>query len=229
MDGLRYLKQHVDILVITLLKASVALLVSSGFQVIQVSIAEQIFVIGHGGGISLGLMYAVVGVGTGIGPIIARQFTGDDNRRLRFGIGVGYGSAALGLLIVSFLSNFPLVLFGTLFRGIGNGLVWVFSTQLLLQLVPNRARGRVFATEFAFFTLMSATGAAVTGSALDSGMGIDDVLRWMAALTLIPGLLWLLRLMLTDTGAQTSHLQEADKPSALPVVKEAGDGFTQEG
>jgi MFS family permease len=199
VDGLRYLKQHGDILVITLLKASVALLVSSGFQVIQVSIAEQIFVIGHGGGISLGLMYAIVGVGTGIGPIIARQFTGDDNRRLRIGIGVGYGSAALGLLIVSFLSNFPLVLFGTLFRGIGNGLIWVFSTQLLLQLVPNRVRGRVFATEFAFFTLMSATGAVVTGSALDSGMGIDDVLRWMAALTLIPGLLWLLRLMLTNT------------------------------
>lgn len=197
--GLRYLRQHVDILIITLLKASVALLVSSGFQVIQVSIAEQIFVIGKGGGISLGLMYAVVGVGTGISPIIARRFTGDDDRSLRIAIGVGYGSAALGLWIVSLLSSFPLVLFGTLFRGVGNGLVWVFSTQLLLQLVPNRVRGRVFATEFAFFTLMSATGAAVAGRVLDTSLGVAGVLRWMAALTLIPGGLWLLRLILTKT------------------------------
>lgn len=198
--GLRYLRQHVDILLITLLKASVALLVSSGFQVIQVSIAEQIFVIGKGGGISLGLMYAVVGVGTGISPIIARRFTGDDDRSLRIAIGVGYGSAALGLWIVSLLSNFPLVLFGTLFRGVGNGLVWVFSTQLLLQLVPNKVRGRVFATEFAFFTLMSATGAAVTGRALDTSLGIAGVLRSMAALTLIPGALWAWRLLVTKPG-----------------------------
>lgn len=199
VNGLRYLRQHVDILIITLLKASVALLVSSGFQVIQVSIAEQIFVIGKGGGISLGLMYAIVGVGTGISPIIARHFTGDDDHSLRIAIGVGYGSAALGLWIVSLLGSFPLVLFGTLFRGVGNGLVWVFSTQLLLQLVPNRVRGRVFATEFAFFTLMSATGAAVVGRALDTGLGVSGVLRWMAVLTLIPGVLWLLRVMLTKT------------------------------
>lgn len=140
-------------------------------------------------------MYAVVGVGTGIGPILARRFTGDNDRSLRIAIGLGYGSAAAGLWIVSLLSNFPLVLFGTLFRGVGNGLVWVFSTQLLLQLVPNKVRGRVFATEFAFFTLMSAAGAAVTGQALDTSLGIAGVLRWMAAVTLIPGVLWLWRLL----------------------------------
>ncbi len=205
VNGLRYLREHGDILIVTMLKATVALLVSSGFQVIQVGIAEQIFVIGKGGGISLGLMYAVVGVGTGISPIIARRFTGDDDRSLRIAIGVGYGSAALGLWIVSLLSNFPLVLFGTLFRGVGNGLIWVFSTQLLLQLVPNKVRGRVFATEFAFFTLMSATGAAVTGRALDTSLGVAGVLRWMAALTLIPGVLWTLRLML----ARPKYVQEA--------------------
>ncbi len=197
VNGLRYLKAHRDILVITLLKASVALLVSSGFQVVQVNIAENIFVIGKGGGISLGAMYAVVGVGTGISPIIARRFTKDNDRALRTAIGVGYSSAALGLWIVSLLSNFPLVLFGTLFRGVGNGLVWVFSTQLLLQLVPNRVRGRVFATEFAFFTLMSATGAGVTGRVLDTSLGVAGALRWMAVLTLIPAGLWMLRLRST--------------------------------
>ena len=48
----------------------------------MVAIAEDIFVIGEGGGISLGLMLALGGVGTGVGPIVARRFTGDRDRPL---------------------------------------------------------------------------------------------------------------------------------------------------
>lgn len=190
LDGLRYLRRHVDILVVALHKSAVALIVSSGFQVIQVAITKDIFVIGEGGGISLGLMYGFVGIGTGIGPIAARHFTGDRNRPLKWAIVVGYAVAATGLLVASPLSSFPVVLAGTALRGVGAGITWVFSTQLLLQLVPNEVRGRVFATEFALFTLMSAIGAATVGRALDSTLGIPAILLGMAGLTLVPGLLW---------------------------------------
>lgn len=210
LDGLRYLRGHADIFFIALHKSAIALLVSSGFQVIQVTIAEQIFVIGEGGGISLGILYGVVGVGTGVGPIAARRFTGDTERKLRVAILTGYVSAAVGLYIVSLLTNFGLVLFGTLLRGIGNGVVWVFSTQLLLQLVPNRVRGRVFATEFALYTLMSATGAAVSGQALDAGFGVSGVLQWMALLIAIPTGLWLLW-----TFHRKSPHVEAETPTTL--------------
>lgn len=190
LDGIRYLRKHLDILIIAFHKSAVALTVSGGFQVIQVTVAEQIFVIGEGGGISLGLMYAAVGVGTGIGPIIARIFTGDGNRPLRLAIIGGYLVSAAGLIIVSPLQSFAVVLLGTTLRGIGAGIVWVFSTQLLLQIVPSRVRGRVFATEYALFTLMSAGGAAYVGGAVDSGMGISTLLVLMAILVSIPGLLW---------------------------------------
>lgn len=80
LDGLRYMRRHLDVLVIALHKPAVALLVTTGFQVIQVRIAEEVFVWGKGGGISLGIMYGVVGVGTGLGPIMARYFTGDRDR-----------------------------------------------------------------------------------------------------------------------------------------------------
>lgn len=199
LDGLRYLRQQADILVISLHKAAIALLVVSILQVIQVTIAEQVFVIGEGGGISLGLMYGIAGVGTGIGPIIARYFTGDRNRPLRLALIVGYLFAAGGLFLVATLLNFGIVLLGTFLRGIGGGIIWVFSTQLLLQLVPNRVRGRVFATEYALFTLMSATGAAFAGGALDSPLGIANTLYLMAALTIVPTLLWILWLIKIDT------------------------------
>lgn len=190
LDGLRYLGQHRDILFIAAHKAAISLLMVAGFQIVQVAIAEKVFVIGEGGGIGLGLMYGITGIGTGVGPILARYFTGDRARSLRRAIALGYFIGGLGLLIAAPLFNFGLVLLGTTIRGFGGGIVWVFSTQLLLQLTPAEVRGRIFATEFALFTLMSAAGAALAGSGLDSPLGITGLTWTMAGLILIPGIFW---------------------------------------
>jgi MFS family permease len=191
IDGLRYLGKQVDILVIALHKSALSLLMFSGLQIAQVAIAEDIFVYGKGGGIGLGLMFGITGVGTGLGPIVVRYFTGDEDRRLRLAIIWGYLMGGLGLVVTAPLFNFGLVLFGVFLRGVGGGIIWVFSTQLLLHLVPNQVRGRVFATEFALFTLMSAAGSGFAGVALDP-LGISGTIWWMAGLTLIPTLLWTL-------------------------------------
>ena len=82
-DGLRYLRAHLDILFVALQKATLALFLATAFQVIQVAIAQQVFSVGEGGGISMGLMFALTGVGSGLGPIVARRFTGDDARSLK--------------------------------------------------------------------------------------------------------------------------------------------------
>ena len=65
------------------------------------------------------------------------------------------------------LFNFGTVLFGGLVRSIGGGIVWVFSTQLLLQSAPNEIRGRIFGTEFALFTLMGGASSLIIGMLLD--------------------------------------------------------------
>jgi MFS family permease len=191
LNGLRYLRDHKDILVITLHKAANALIVSGAFQVMQVRLTEQVFVIGEGGGTGLGIMYATVGVGTGVGPLVARYFTGDRDRPQRIAIAVSYVITAIGMVIMSSLASFEWVLVGTFLRGVGVGIGWVFSTQLLLQMLPNRVRGRVFATEFAIMTLLNACGAAAGGWALDqSGMGFSALIGAMGGLILIPGVLW---------------------------------------
>ena len=193
VDGLRYLLRHRDNLVVVLHKGAFALTVSGGFQVIQVALADRVFVFGEEGGTGLGLMYMSVGIGTGIGPILARRFTGDRDRSLRIAIAVSYATAAIGLLIVASLTSFGVVLVGTLVRGLGVGIGWVFSTQLLLQMLPDRVRGRVFSTEFAIFTLMNAAAAAGMGWTLDNtGLSISTLLGLMAGLTLLLGTLWVL-------------------------------------
>lgn len=192
-DGLRYLWRHKDNLAIALHKGAFALAVSGADSVVQVAIAERVFVFGEGGGTGLGILYATLGIGTGIGPILARRFTGDKDRSLRIAIAGSYGLASIGLILMATLSSFATLLVGTTIRGIGGGIIWVFATQLLFQKVPDRVRGRVFSTEFAIFTLMSATGSAGGGWLLDnSGLGISGLLRLMAGLVLIPGLLWVL-------------------------------------
>ena len=195
-DGLGYLRQNVDILFIALHKAANALMIAGAFQVVQVALAEQVFIIGEGGGISLGLIYAVLGIGTGVGPILARRFTGDRDRPLRVAIAISYAVGTVGVWLTATIISFPIVLFGTFLRGLGGAIGWVFSTQLLLQLLPDQVRGRVFSTEFALMTLMNAIGAAVGGWLLDVDVSLPSLLIWMGILNLLPGVLWAIWVLL---------------------------------
>ena len=216
VDGLRYLWEHKDFLVIGLHKAAYSLVVVGAFQVVQVTLAEQVFVIGRGGGTGLGLMYAAIGVGTGLGPIMARRFTGDRGPALRAAIAVSYVVTAAGMVVVATLASFGVVLLGIFLRGFGTGIAWVFSTQLLLQLLPDKVRGRVFSTEFAMFTLMNAAGAASIGWLMDAGTYSLGMLLWgMAVMTLLPGVLWLLWLRFGER-------IEAPAEEVLPVVPQTG-------
>lgn len=195
LEGLRYLYEQPDILLIAVQKAAMALTVSAGFQVVQVALAESVFPIGKAGGVSLGLLFGIAGLGTGIGPIVARRVTGDRDKKLRWAIFIGYLTTGLGLILMTPLTSLHSVLLANLLRGIGGGMIWVFSTQLLLQLVPGQVLGRVFSTEFAFFTLMSALGAWATGFMIDSSLGIVGTIWLMSGLTLIPASLWALWLI----------------------------------
>ena len=131
--ALRYMLRHPDILFIAMHKAAISLLLSTGVQVVLVDIARNYFTIGVGGALSLGMMYCMNGVGSGVGPILARRRTGDRDKPLRISISLGYVIAAVGIAIIAPLFNFQTVLFGGFVRSVGGGIVWVFSTQLLLQ------------------------------------------------------------------------------------------------
>ena len=190
-DGLIYLKGELEILVIAVVKAAMAITISGAFQVVQVALAEEVYVIGEGGAISLGILYAVFGVGSGLGPILARRVTGDRDRPMQWAITWSFFITVFGLVLIAPLWGFGFVLVGTLLRSFGNGISWVVSNQLLLQRLPNKVRGRVFSTDFAAFTLANAASTAVGGYLLDStNLGISGLVWLMAGLGLIPGLFW---------------------------------------
>ncbi len=122
LDGLRYLKRETDILFITLHKAALGLLIA-------------------GGATSLGILFAVVGLGTGIGPILSRRLTGDRERTIQRILPPLYLLATLGLVVAAPITSFGTVLLGMFLRTFAVGAIWVFTTQLLYQLVPENYQG----------------------------------------------------------------------------------------
>jgi len=68
----------------------------------------------------------------------------------------------------------------------------VLGTQLLLQIVPNEVRGRVFSTEFAMYTLFAAVSSGISGALIDGSLGVTGILLLGSALLVIPTVLWCL-------------------------------------
>ena len=211
-DGLRYLSEHPDILAIALHKTALTLFFGTTFRVVQVAATDRIFSVGQQGGTELGLLFAVAGIGTGIGPLFLRYFVGDDEWGLRWAIAGGYAVGGLGLLISAQLAGFESMMAGAFLAGIGNGILWVFSSQLLLQLVTAKVRGRVFGTEFAMFTLASAVGSAIAGVAIDSSLGISGVLELMSFCSLVPATAWCIWLA---WGFRTQRQSSEDRTPAV--------------
>ena len=84
---------------------------------------------------------------------------------------------------------------GSFVRSIGSGIIWVFSTHLLLQMVPDEVRGRVFASDFMFFYLGSALASSLVGAALDTSLTISSIIWFLAAISVVPTVLWTLWVM----------------------------------
>ena len=202
MDGFRYLKAQPFILIIALVKA-LGSLVYGAQNVFEIGFAEEVypfmnnrftefFQIEDGGTATLGLIYVISGLGTGLGPLFFRRRLGDAIPRLLLGLTIGFGLMAVGLLFLSTIENFAYFSLLTFIRTIGSGVIWVFSAALLQLLVPDEFRGRVFAFEFACLTLTQSISVLVAGVMQDSwGWSIQQGATVMGAFGIFLFVPWL--------------------------------------
>ncbi len=175
MDGLRYLWARPTILVIALLKASSAL-AFGGMEIVQVTLAETVYPMGDDASGTLGLIYLAVGLGTGLGPMLARRITGDKPSTMYWAILAAYLAMVAGYVTVGFSHTLAMVLLGTFFRTLGTGINWVYASSLLQMQVPKGYLGRVFAFDIAMMTLASSTSTLWAGWAKDNlGWGPSQI------------------------------------------------------
>jgi MFS family permease len=192
VEGMRYLAGEPYILGIALAKAGGAL-VWGAINVIEVPLAEQVFPLMGNGSLTLGILYAATGIGTGVGPLVMRHWLGDSKGAQMRAIHLGFGAMTLGVLGLALAPSLPWVLVATTVRAVGSGGIWVFATVLLQQLLPDHVRGRVFAFEFAALTLTQAISTLWAGYATDQlGLSLQQVFLSAGITSIAMWGLWLL-------------------------------------
>ncbi|AKO04447.1 MFS transporter [Xanthomonas oryzae pv. oryzicola] len=193
-DSLRYLRQQHDIRFLVLQKGLNALLITGSLHVLITTIATQHFPLGQAASLSIGLLYCAAGVGGGIGPLLARVVSIDHTRRLRLGLALSYCISAAGLAVAATMGSFWVVAVGLVIRGAGGGILYMFSSHLLMDILPSELRGRIFGTEHGLRTLLNAVGIAAGSILIEQGLTPRQLLLLMACAALLPFLAWLRRL-----------------------------------
>lgn len=107
-----------------------------------------------GAALGFGIFFFARGVGTGIGPILARRLFKDSEKWPRL-IGLLIVVSGLFYLLVGFSLNGPLLLTLVLvtLAHTASGGNWVLSTVLTQQWVEDEMRGRVFSTDMLLLSL----------------------------------------------------------------------------
>jgi MFS family permease len=206
--GLDYLRQHPAVLVIALLKASKAL-AFGGMSVVEVAFAKEVFPMGADGSGTLGLLYFVVGLSTGLGPLVARRITGDSIKSMYWMILFCYGAMIIGYTMIGWTATLPFLLIATFIRTLGSGIGWVYSSSLLQMTVPNKFLGRVFAFDFAMMTLSASVSTLWVGWAKDSlGLSPQQITLMLASVPAVMAVGWSIFLAL--------HFRRQQKLSARP-------------
>ncbi len=202
LEGLRYLRGEHFIFGVSLVKAGGSL-AWGAINVLEVTYATEVFTLElpaasasleiDSSTATLGFIYALSGLGTGLGPLLLRHWLGDAPLRLRWAISFGFGLLALGIFVLSIAPTLGIFGLGTLVRTVGSGTIWVFSAALLQMIVPDRYRGRVFAFEFAALTLTQSISIFWAGYAQDViGLDVRQVTFSMAIVASVMGLMWLI-------------------------------------
>lgn len=152
---------------------------------------EKIFPIGGQTARGIGALYAARGVGTAIGPIILRRFSGETRSSMQTAIGISFLVGGLFYIAFGSATNFILAVVVLAIAHAGGSVLWINSTVLLQSSVEDNFRGRVFAAELALLTLTMAASNYATGEMLDRfGYSPRAITIGIGILFIIPGLIW---------------------------------------
>jgi MFS family permease len=185
--GIRYLRDNHQILRPALAKGTSTIFLG-GLVYMLVLVSDNILQMGS---IGLGLLYAARGIGTGIGPVIARQqFT--DERQWVVVMGASIALSGAMYLVVGLTQVWWMMFVFVLLAHAASGANWVTSTVLLQKRSEDNFRGRVFSTEWLLFTLGNSLSVVVASVLLEwQIVALQTLISLYAVGLMAAGLLWL--------------------------------------
>jgi MFS family permease len=203
-EALRYIRHRPRVLSLVTVKSAVAL----GNGVLTVF---PLLAAGFGlGGIGTGLLFAVRGAGSLVGPLFTRRVL---SRRgwLLNAIALSMSTYGLAYLGVSAAHWFPLVLALVFLAHFAGGTNWMISSYALQEIVPDRLRGRVFATDMMIATLAVSASQLLVTAVVDT-VSASVVAACCGGVTLLYAIGWRLatrRVSLTDSDPVSALLAQS--------------------
>lgn len=189
IEGVRYVKRRPRVLALLLVKPAWGL--GGGILTLLAVFGDQVFPVGRSAAAGIGVLFAARGIGTAVGPIVARRISGEGKKRMQASIGIAFLIGGAFYMAFGMAKSFIIALVVLGLAHTGGSILWVFSTVLLQRGVEDNFRGRVFAAEFALLTLTMAVSNYLTGELLDRfGLSPRVVAVGIGAFFLLPGVAW---------------------------------------
>ncbi|MGH9928654.1 MAG: MFS transporter [Pyrinomonadaceae bacterium] len=189
IEGARYVKRRPRVLALLLVKPAWGM--GGGILTLLAVFGEKIFPVGKSAATGIGVLFAARGIGTAVGPIVARRISGEGKKRMQVSIGIAFLIGGAFYMAFGWATSFVVALIVLGLAHTGGSILWVFSTVLLQRRVADNFRGRVFAAELALLTLTMAISNYATGELLDRfGLSARAVAIGIGAFFLLPGVAW---------------------------------------
>jgi len=189
IDGVRYVIHRPRVLAMLLVKPAWGL--GGGILTLLAVFGEKVFPVGKSAATGIGVLFAARGIGTAVGPIVARRISGEGKRRMQNSIGIAFLIGGVFYMAFGAATSFVVALIVLGLAHTGGSILWVFSTVLLQRGVEDNFRGRVFAAELALLTLTMAVSNYATGELLDRfRLSPRGVAIGIGAFFLFPGVAW---------------------------------------
>lgn len=151
-------------------KAPVALAGGAGWVVLNI-VAGRTAAFGAAS-LSLGILQAVRGGGTGLGPAIVSTFPAG-SRSATLAPHLSVGLAFVGIALFPLVESAPVLMLVTaLAWGMGGGANWVLSSAALQRLAPDRYVGRLSGLDELATTFAMVLGGFLGAAALEAGAGL---------------------------------------------------------
>ncbi|MFT7518022.1 MAG: MFS family permease [Kiritimatiellia bacterium] len=224
MDGARFMAQRPRLWTLALVKPMWQL--AGARTLLLTLLAETVFAVAGWPMFAVTVLYVSRGLGTGLGPILARRLAGHSKVAMERAIGWGMLTAAIFYAGVGLAPNLWSAAVFVVLAHLGGATIWVFSTIRLQQLTPTEVRGRVFAVEHAAFTLVMAGANGVFGTIGDAlptwlslswdvpdavGLSARVLNVALGVLTLLPWIFWVMRGWILGWGDGNHDLEESAK------------------
>ncbi|MCC6801714.1 MAG: MFS transporter [Anaerolineae bacterium] len=190
-EGLRFLRRNPGTAVTLLIKFGASL---GNIDTLMTIFATQVFVLGNGGQLSLGIMYSAFGVGAILGPVLLNRFNDGSVRVMRRLVVIGFVWVVVGWLILGIAGSLVVVCIALFFRAMGGSVNWTYSSVMIQKLVPDAYLGRVFSTDLGLYYLATVTSTVLHGSLVDAlgSANLPLIAFGTMGISLFPLVLWTL-------------------------------------